>query len=135
MARKSLVRHQTSTLQDIVFMVLKFYSCIYAGQDVSVLEAHACVTSPSTVRHKECQIIMSADGTGVRCQQSVCHHATLLLQHQCIQSSSGLNSSVNHRYLSMPQLASRLQNVHRGHRLASKQCEWLMKKLEEECFQ
>ena len=109
-------------------MILEFYSYIYAGQDVSVLKAYACVTSASTVRHKECQIIMSADGTSVRCQQCVHHRATLLVQHQRIQSSS----NVNNRYQSMPQLASQLQNVHRGHRLVSKQCERLTKKLEKE---
>ena len=40
------------------------------------------------------------------------------------------SSSVNHHYLSMPQLVKQLQNVHCGHRLVSKQCETLTKKLE-----
>ena len=131
-----VVRHRNSTLQGVFVVYNIFSPCICTGQDVAVLEAH--ITSAPTVRHKECQFIMSLDGTGVRCQQCVRHRASLLVQHQRLQSSSKSiqpSSSVNHHFLSVPQLVSRLQNVHHGSRLVSKQCERLTKKLEEECLQ
>ena len=105
------------------------------GQDTAVLEAQ--ITSVLTVRHKECHLIMSSAGTGVRCSLCVRHRASLLVQHQRLQSSIESvqpSSSVNYRYLSMTQLVFWLQNVHHENRLMSKQCRWLTKKLEDDCW-
>ena len=108
--------------------------CISIGQDTAVLEAH--ITSALTVKHKECQLIMSSAGTGVRCPPCVRHRASLKVQHHRLQNSSENvqpSSSVNYRYLSMPQLVCRLQNIHHENRLVSKHCRRLMQKLEEDC--
>ena len=105
------------------------------GQDTAVLEAQ--ITSVLTVRHKECHLIMSSAGTGVRCSLCVRHRASLLVQHQRLQSSIESvqpSSSVNYRYLSMTQLVFWLQNVHHENRLMSKQCRWqTKKKVEDDC--
>ena len=74
--------------------------CISIGQDTAVLEVH--ITSALTVRHKECQLIMSSAGTGVRCPPCVRHRASLKVQHHRLQNSSENvqpSSSVNYRYL------------------------------------
>ena len=81
---------------------------------------------------------MPSANTGVRCPACVRHRASLLIQHQRLQSSSENDqpsSSVNYRYLSMPQLVSRLQSIHHDNRLLNKQCKRLTQKLEEDCRQ
>ena len=91
--------------------------------------------SAPTVRHRECQFVMSSTSTSVRCPQCIRHRASLLVQCQRLQSStksSQPSSSTNYRYLSIPQLVSRLQSVHHKHCLVSKQYERLVRKLEED---
>ena len=81
-------------------------------------------------------MIVPSASTSVRCAACVRHRASLSVQHLHLQNSSEnvqSSSSVNYRYLSMPQLVNRLQSIHHDNRLLSKQCKQLTQKLEEDC--
>ena len=96
------------------------------------------MASAPTVRHKACQFVLFPTSTGIRCPQCVRHRASLLIQCQRLQSSNKSvqpSSSANLRYLAVSQLVNRLQNVHHEHRLLSKHCERLTKRLQEDCLQ
>ena len=79
---------------------------------------------------------MPSASTSVRCAACVRHWASLSVQHLRLQNSSEnvqSSSSVNYRYLSMPQLVTWLQSIHHDNHLLSKQCKRLTQKLEEDC--
>ena len=85
-----------------------------------------------TLRHKNCQLLLPQGTQSSRCSQCTQYRAALKMQryrHQAsdLSSRTAPQSKANYRYLSNPELSSRLQQVHHKYTLKSKQVDRLKK--------
>ena len=92
----------------------------------------------TTVRHKDCYLLLPPNSTSLRCGKCIHHRASLQVQAKRMldassstQSKTASSSHANYRYLSRSELIDRLGQEHHQRQLISKQCQRLKARLEQ----
>ena len=132
--------------------VINWY--FYAGSKCAFIDDLSLPSGSSTIRHKDCQLLLADENQGVRCPECVSYRSTLTVQTTRVQTQNNASPSshVNHRYGSytqfniwlwscvmygcnryqpLPTLINRLGQLQHQYRVISKQLDRLKKKIEE----